>query len=1428
MHRAPLKFLLPILLGCWITACGHMAEAQDAKPAADKPKVKPIRALLITGGCCHDYTKQKKILTEGISSRAYVEWEIVHEGGTATNSKIPYYENPDWAKGFDIVVHNECFSDIPDPKWTERVLKPHREGIPAIVIHCAMHCYRDKTDEWFKFLGVTSHRHGAHYAFEVVNIQPKHPIMQGFGNVWQTQKGELYQIAKLWDTATPLAYAMSRETMKQEPCIWVNQYGQTRVFGTTVGHYNEEMSDPVFLNYVTNGLLWATDKLQPEYRQPFLKSKTITVPENIALKKAATASASQEGHEPAHGNDGNEDTRWCAPNAGGGYSWQVDLGKGEEVAGARILWESDGKHYKYKLEGSADGEKWSTLSDQSAGIVDTQEHILKFEAKDVRHVRLTFLGADAGAWGSFWELEVHGTNTVEKTINSAALNKPKPVGGTGILRDIKVPADFEATVFAAPPQVTYPTCLATDLNGRVFVGIDENGSLDVKAGRGRIVRCIDSDSDGKADDFKTFARLDSPRGIVVDGNTLYVQHPPFVSALHDNDGDGVADRTQELVKGLGFDLKFRGADHTTNGMHLGIDGWLYIAVGDYGFVKAEGSDGKTVQLRGGGIVRVRPDGSELEIVSRGQRNIYDVAIDPFLNLFTRDNTNDGGGWNVRLSHVIPNAHMGYPSLFVNFPEEIVQPLADYGGGSPCGSLFIDDAGLPGDFAHSLYTCDWGRSIVYRHPLQKKGAGFEAEQEAFVEIPRPTDMDIDGRSQIFISSWKDGGFNYSRPDVGYVIRVTPRSGIAPEIPDLAKATDDALVAHLKSDNHVRRLHAQRELLRRTDRPEIVSKLEAIIRSDASLAVRVAVLFTLKELRGIKSHDFLLSLLQTPELEEFALRALADRKSQNTDVPADPFVAALKSPNARVRLQAVLGLTRLGRISDVAAIVPLTVDADPLVAHVAIRGLIDLEASEACLAALDSPTHASGCLRVLRELHQPAVVQGLLKRLEDARDLKLQAEILTALCRLCFREDQWKGDWWTTRPDTSGPYYNPVKWDHTETILKTLQHKLENSNSQVQEQLMLQLGRHKIDFPAVQPILLIAMAAGGDFREQAIQLLAGRKDLSDYAAQKLSEVVGSQRENGVLRATAARGLARNLHSDRVFPITTRTFGRMLQDGDLPAELHKVEEEFLHDPAHGQSAAGFAKLTTRQDPVLQRLGYAVLMIITERSAGPNEARDLAQRTIDAGWKEEPRLLLQATDKTQAETQAFHVREYLNSDNPELREAALQAAKRLELDQPADPNQPLIAGLKYEDVVADIKAARGDPKQGVRFFARQGCVACHTVSPGETLKGPLLAGISTRYKREELLESILKPSQKLAQGFESQFFVMTDGRVHEGFVVREAADEIDLRTNNGTPMTLKKRDVEERGKRTVSMMPEKLVDQLNVNQLASLLAYLESLKAN
>jgi hypothetical protein len=121
--------------------------------------------------------------------------------------------------------------------------------------------------------------------------------------------------------------------------------------------------------------------------------------------------------------------------------------------------------------------------------------------------------------------------------------------------------------------------------------------------------------------------------------------------------------------------------------------------------------------RGGGIVRVRPDGTELEVYCHGLRNPFDIAIDPFMNLFTRDNTNDGAGWDTRVSLLRQTALMGYTQLFANFTDEILPTLATFGGGGGTGSLFIQDPRWPEKYRNTLFTGDWGRSEVYRHELK---------------------------------------------------------------------------------------------------------------------------------------------------------------------------------------------------------------------------------------------------------------------------------------------------------------------------------------------------------------------------------------------------------------------------------------------------------------------------------------------------------------------------------------------------------------------------------------------------------------------------------------------------------------------------------------------------------------------------------------
>jgi type 1 glutamine amidotransferase len=222
---------------------------------------KPIKALMITGGGFHDYTAQKTTLAEGISARMNIEWTVLQEG-TEREHKHSVYQNPDWAKGYDVIVHNECFGMVVDPEFVARVAAPHQAGVPAVVLHATVHSYRNVAgDAWRDVLGMKSMSHEGRRDLVVKPIRPEHPVMRGFPEEWADPQDELYKIEKTWDTVIPLAKAYGQETRQDHVVIWLNQAGRTRVFATTLGHLDATMKTGVYLDLVTRGILWSVGKL---------------------------------------------------------------------------------------------------------------------------------------------------------------------------------------------------------------------------------------------------------------------------------------------------------------------------------------------------------------------------------------------------------------------------------------------------------------------------------------------------------------------------------------------------------------------------------------------------------------------------------------------------------------------------------------------------------------------------------------------------------------------------------------------------------------------------------------------------------------------------------------------------------------------------------------------------------------------------------------------------------------------------------------------------------------------------------------------------------------------------------------------------------------------------------------------------------------
>lgn len=170
------------------------------------------------------------------------------------------------------------------------------------------------------------------------------------------------------------------------------------------------------------------------------------------------------------------------------------------------------------------------------------------------------------------------------------------------------PADLNIMGFSGPDLTPSPACLAVAASGEVYVGVDMIGSLGKKPGQGRIVKLVDCNNDGIIDRHTEYAVVDDPRGIISIGDKLYVLHTVFtdttatgmaLDVYEDKNNDGLADgKPKRIVDHMSNPtyLASRGTDHATNGIRLGIDGWIYIAVGDFGFHNAEGTDGKKITM----------------------------------------------------------------------------------------------------------------------------------------------------------------------------------------------------------------------------------------------------------------------------------------------------------------------------------------------------------------------------------------------------------------------------------------------------------------------------------------------------------------------------------------------------------------------------------------------------------------------------------------------------------------------------------------------------------------------------------------------------------------------------------------------------------------------------------------------------------------
>ncbi len=731
---------------------------------------------------------------------------------------------------------------------------------------------------------------------------------------------------------------------------------------------------------------------------------------------------------------------------------------------------------------------------------------------------------------------------------------------------LKVRKGFRATLFACDPLIEYPSVIALGPRpGTLFVAHDYVTGLGVEITRRDEIRLIsDTDGDGYADQSTVFAKgFNSIQGLAFDDGEVFAMHAPLLTRLRDTNGDGVADDRRDLLNGLGLPPEENDNRlHCANGVVVGHDGWLYLALGDRG-CDVRRPEGDRLVFRQGGILRCRPDGRDLHVFAMGLRNIYDIALDEELNVFVRDNENDGGDYMIRVCHCFFGSDHGYPYHYYERPDEAMKPLADLGRGSSAGGVCYLETAFPPEFRGDLFFCEWGRSVV-RYPRERMASSFAPMKEgdfAYGDSEdaygfKPTDLVVDRDGSLLIADWADG--QRPRRGRGRIFRIEYIGG-APE-KRVARPTEDSLsesIAALNSPSYYVRREAQRAIERHGEEGWQTLR-EAIGQKSIEVAGRLHAVWVLARTRQAHAIEDLFHLAQTdrdPRVRAQAIRAIADltdpvltehrlaAKAGDTKI-AERLAELVVQRDPRVTLEVVIALGRL-RWADAAKWLHRHHSeerTDDAVMHAAMQTIRRTQSWSDTFAILDDPSSPMrrAALWAIAEQYDTEVVDALLDRLQRS-DATCRREYADLLSRVYKKPKPW--EYWGFRPAPRP--VNAVAWERTREIERGLVRLLDDPDRDLRALVLRRMLREAVTIP----LPALAKWLEDEANPERVRLILGALGdrPGEESADLLETIVQSHSHANEIRSSALTMIVELEGSDRLLAI-----GKSIEDGPVLAEV------------------------------------------------------------------------------------------------------------------------------------------------------------------------------------------------------------------------------------------------------------------------------------
>jgi putative heme-binding domain-containing protein len=689
----------------------------------------------------------------------------------------------------------------------------------------------------------------------------------------------------------------------------------------------------------------------------------------------------------------------------------------------------------------------------------------------------------------------------------------EPDPGTGrpplvINTDPKPPVSVEGwkveTVLMSP-NIESPSVVCALPDGRVLIGEDP---LDNKGGKEPVDRILCLWPDGHTSVWSD--HMYPVFGMAYIDGKVYVHQFPILSVYDDDDAKGVGTNRKDLISHTGKPTIGGLNDHIPAQIRLAMDGYLYLDTGDRGIWQCKSNvDGKEIELAGGGLARLRPDGTGLEVYCTGTRNHLDVSMTSEDEKFTYDNTDDGHGWWTRFTHMVDGGFYGYPWDY-KAPENKNDPYArkakqegngdkpyqpytlwraaEYGGGSPTGAIGYTEDALPPEYHDNLFHCEWGKGKVQRFVVERDGGTFKvAKMEDFLKPGgdlRPLGIDVtnDGKG-FWVTDWGYGGWHQKKPMVGRLIKVTwtgkdfstpkPKWYVPAAMGKKFEATTAELIEGLKHPSKRVRMVAQRRLVDRLNdekgEPRPVERaLEKLIDTEAAPDyAKWHALWVLERgpnATGIFTHDFItthaidpntpgLDVKASVSVRRQALRCLGESGQRRN---AELVAKCLADRDASIRFYAATALGRMREPKTVPMILSRMAEEQDLFTRfsefTALRriGLADSATWSEIVTGLESKSDAvrENTTYAFRNTYDPPLVAALVKEAYDkTKPSAARSAALLSAAELHRQPKPWGGNWWGTQPVGSPRPKKDIDWEGTTSILALIRDSVKDDDAGV---------------------------------------------------------------------------------------------------------------------------------------------------------------------------------------------------------------------------------------------------------------------------------------------------------------------------------------------------------------------------------------------